>query len=63
MTRLFREGRTETVRSCTVESSKFVRSMEDRNNSVSHNGIHDIRDVNTPADHNSGYNHTINVLE
>lgn len=29
MTRLFREGRTETVRSCTVESSDFVRSMLD----------------------------------
>ncbi|XP_030057166.1 LOW QUALITY PROTEIN: carnitine O-palmitoyltransferase 1, liver isoform [Microcaecilia unicolor] len=29
MTRLFREGRTETVRSCTVESSNFVLSMED----------------------------------
>ncbi|XP_069037892.1 carnitine O-palmitoyltransferase 1, liver isoform isoform X1 [Lepisosteus oculatus] len=27
MTRLFREGRTETVRSCTVESSEFVRAM------------------------------------
>ncbi|NWI90320.1 CPT1A palmitoyltransferase, partial [Pitta sordida] len=29
MTRLFREGRTETVRSCTVESCKFVQTMED----------------------------------
>ncbi|NXK47037.1 CPT1A palmitoyltransferase, partial [Chauna torquata] len=29
MTRLFREGRTETVRSCTVESCDFVRTMED----------------------------------
>ncbi|OXB59700.1 hypothetical protein ASZ78_012621, partial [Callipepla squamata] len=29
MTRLFREGRTETVRSCTVESCNFVQSMED----------------------------------
>ncbi|XP_041795092.1 carnitine O-palmitoyltransferase 1, liver isoform isoform X1 [Chelmon rostratus] len=27
MTRLFREGRTETVRSCTVETCAFVRSM------------------------------------
>lgn len=27
MTRLFREGRTETVRSCTSESCAFVRSM------------------------------------
>ena len=31
MTRLFREGRTETVRSCTVESSAFVRAMLDKN--------------------------------
>ncbi|XP_044137570.1 carnitine O-palmitoyltransferase 1, brain isoform isoform X2 [Bufo gargarizans] len=29
MTRLFREGRTETVRSCTVESSNFVKAMMD----------------------------------
>uniref|UniRef100_A0AAQ5Y661 carnitine O-palmitoyltransferase n=1 Tax=Amphiprion ocellaris TaxID=80972 RepID=A0AAQ5Y661_AMPOC len=29
MTRLFREGRTETVRSCTNESSAFVRALED----------------------------------
>lgn len=29
MTRLFREGRTETVRSCTVESCTFVRAMLD----------------------------------
>lgn len=29
MTRLFREGRTETVRSCTVESSEWVKSMID----------------------------------
>ncbi|XP_063053302.1 carnitine O-palmitoyltransferase 1, liver isoform-like isoform X1 [Engraulis encrasicolus] len=28
MTRMFREGRTETVRSCTVESTAFVRAME-----------------------------------
>uniref|UniRef100_A0A670XS84 carnitine O-palmitoyltransferase n=1 Tax=Pseudonaja textilis TaxID=8673 RepID=A0A670XS84_PSETE len=31
MTRLFREGRTETVRSCTVQSCKFVQAMEDPN--------------------------------
>ncbi|KAG4077465.1 hypothetical protein HA402_002892 [Bradysia odoriphaga] len=30
MTRLYREGRTETVRSCTVESSTWVRSMENK---------------------------------
>uniref|UniRef100_A0A669B6E7 carnitine O-palmitoyltransferase n=1 Tax=Oreochromis niloticus TaxID=8128 RepID=A0A669B6E7_ORENI len=29
MTRLFREGRTETVRSCTNESSAFIRALED----------------------------------
>ncbi|XP_078539011.1 carnitine O-palmitoyltransferase 1, liver isoform isoform X2 [Lissotriton helveticus] len=29
MTRLFREGRTETVRSCTNESCDFVKSMAD----------------------------------
>ncbi|XP_069461399.1 carnitine O-palmitoyltransferase 1, liver isoform-like isoform X2 [Ambystoma mexicanum] len=29
MTRLFREGRTETVRSCTVETSRFVMAMMD----------------------------------
>ncbi|KAM6926356.1 carnitine O-palmitoyltransferase 1, liver isoform 1-T2 [Lycodopsis pacificus] len=27
MTRLFREGRTETVRSCTIETCAFVRAM------------------------------------
>lgn len=27
MTRLFREGRTETVRSCTSETCAFVRAM------------------------------------
>lgn len=28
MTRLYREGRTETVRSCTVESSAWVKAMQ-----------------------------------
>lgn len=28
MTRLFREGRTETVRSCTSESCAFIRALE-----------------------------------
>lgn len=27
MTRLFREGRTETVRSCTVQTCDFVKAM------------------------------------
>ncbi|XP_067091606.1 carnitine O-palmitoyltransferase 1, muscle isoform [Osmerus mordax] len=30
MTRMFREGRTETVRSCTSESTTFVRAMDDK---------------------------------
>lgn len=30
MTRLYRDGRTETVRSCTDESVAWVRAMEDR---------------------------------
>jgi len=34
MTRLYREGRTETVRSCTVESCAFVHAMENREMSV-----------------------------
>ena len=29
MTRLFREGRTETVRACSLESCDWIRSMED----------------------------------
>ncbi|CAJ0587118.1 unnamed protein product, partial [Mesorhabditis spiculigera] len=31
MTRLYREGRTETVRSCSIESTEFVRAMCDPN--------------------------------
>uniref|UniRef100_A0A8C2K516 Carnitine O-palmitoyltransferase 1, muscle isoform n=1 Tax=Cyprinus carpio TaxID=7962 RepID=A0A8C2K516_CYPCA len=34
MTRMFREGRTETVRSCTCESTAFVRAMEDESTTV-----------------------------
>lgn len=30
MTRLYREGRTETVRSCSIESCDWVRSMIDK---------------------------------
>ena len=37
MTRLFREGRTETVRSCSVESTAFVHAMEEKNRDVSLN--------------------------
>ncbi|CAH1800298.1 unnamed protein product [Owenia fusiformis] len=35
MTRLFRGGRTETVRSCTVESTNFVKAMEDKSKTTS----------------------------
>ncbi|TRY77593.1 hypothetical protein DNTS_024419 [Danionella cerebrum] len=34
MTRLFREGRTETVRSCTVQTCNFVRAMMSENAST-----------------------------
>lgn len=34
MTRLFLEGRTETVRSCTRESCHFVRAMADKEKTV-----------------------------
>lgn len=34
MTRLFRDGRTETVRSCSIESSQWVKAMEDPTTSV-----------------------------
>uniref|UniRef100_A0A8C9PB37 Carnitine palmitoyltransferase 1A n=1 Tax=Spermophilus dauricus TaxID=99837 RepID=A0A8C9PB37_SPEDA len=36
MTRLFREGRTETVRSCTTESCNFVLAMVDPSQTVEH---------------------------
>lgn len=35
MTRLFREGRTETVRPCTIESAAWVKAMEDGKSTVS----------------------------
>jgi carnitine O-palmitoyltransferase 1 len=31
MTRLFRQGRTETIRSCSIESCNWVKSMVDEN--------------------------------
>ncbi|XP_048515243.1 carnitine O-palmitoyltransferase 1, liver isoform isoform X4 [Athalia rosae] len=34
MTRLFREGRTETVRPCTIESAAWVKAMEDKSSPV-----------------------------
>lgn len=34
MTRLFREGRTETVRSCSSESCNFVLAMVDPTQTV-----------------------------
>lgn len=36
MTRLFREGRTETVRPCTIESSAWVKAMQDNTKTVCH---------------------------
>lgn len=35
MTRLYREGRTETVRPCSVDSAAWVRSMQSKDCSVS----------------------------
>lgn len=34
MTRLYRNGRTETVRSCTIESSAWVVAMENQNSNT-----------------------------
>ncbi|XP_031847255.1 carnitine O-palmitoyltransferase whd isoform X2 [Nomia melanderi] len=34
MTRLFREGRTETVRPCTIESTEWVKTMHDEDATV-----------------------------
>lgn len=34
MTRLFREGRTETVRPCTIESAAWVKAMEDKSSTT-----------------------------
>ena len=35
MTRLFREGRTETVRSCTTEAVDWAKAMDDNEHTVS----------------------------
>lgn len=41
MTRLFREGRTETVRPCTIESAAWVKAMENKSSTVSAKiGVH-----------------------
>lgn len=37
MTRLYREGRTETVRPCTIESAAWVRAMQNKSSNVSKN--------------------------
>ncbi|XP_012346720.1 carnitine O-palmitoyltransferase 1, liver isoform isoform X3 [Apis florea] len=34
MTRLFREGRTETVRPCTIESTNWVKAMENKDATI-----------------------------
>lgn len=34
MTRFFREGRTETVRPCSIESAAWVKAMEDNKSTV-----------------------------
>ncbi|XP_017757993.1 PREDICTED: carnitine O-palmitoyltransferase 1, liver isoform isoform X2 [Eufriesea mexicana] len=34
MTRLFREGRTETVRPCTIESTEWVKAMESKDTNI-----------------------------
>ncbi|XP_054274253.1 carnitine O-palmitoyltransferase 1, muscle isoform-like isoform X1 [Macrosteles quadrilineatus] len=34
MTRLYREGRTETVRPCTIESAAWVRAMQNKSSST-----------------------------
>lgn len=34
MTRLYREGRTETVRPCTIEAAAWVKAMENQNSTV-----------------------------
>lgn len=39
MTRLFREGRTETVRSCSNESSAFVKAVENGEVRSEHSGF------------------------
>jgi len=52
MTRLFREGRTETVRPCTIESSAWVLAMEDKN-SNSHERVRLLYEA--CKKHQSGY--------
>ena len=43
MTRLFREGRTETVRPVTNESTEFIRALDSGNATVS---LHSLKALN-----------------
>lgn len=48
MTRLFLEGRTETVRSCTKEACSFVNAMEDKGKTVGMGFIRGFRRLHIP---------------
>ncbi|XP_078112932.1 carnitine O-palmitoyltransferase 1, muscle isoform isoform X2 [Sander vitreus] len=52
MTRMFRDGRTETVRSCTSEAVAFVRAMEDAGATVSRTQPHTKNTSNKSGTHN-----------
>lgn len=45
MTRLYREGRTETVRPVTIESSAFVNAINDKSKPVSNLIIYNVMEV------------------
>ncbi|KAK0083381.1 hypothetical protein PV325_008880 [Microctonus aethiopoides] len=56
MTRLFREGRTETVRPCTIESAAWVKAMENNTSSVEEK--HRLLKA-AAAQHQLGYQHAM----